>query len=331
MQIPGFVDLQVNGYLGVDFSDKNLTAEDCADACRKLLAHGTAAFLPTIITSEPSLYRRNLSILADIIEDNEFAGRILGIHVEGPFISKYAGAVGVHNSVWVKRPSLKFFDQMQRWARGHIKMVTLAAEVKGADCLTRSLVKQGVVVSLGHQMAACEDLARLADAGAACLTHLGNGMPNMVHRHENPLMFGLAEDRLIGMIIADGFHLPPFVLKTIIRAKTVRCLIITSDASPIAGCKPGIYQTLGNRAILRADGLLHNPDKRCLVGSSFTILECVNWLLRKNLLNADELIEVCFKNPLRLLKIHRSRIKTNMMVKHDKRANQYIVRLKARS
>ena len=324
-QIPGFIDLQVNGYKGVDFSDNTLTTESCAHACQALLARGTAAFLPTVITSDEATYRRNLAILADIIEDEAFKGKVLGIHAEGPFISKLPGAVGAHNPAYVKRPSLKFFEKMQGWAKGHIKLVTLAAEVKGAEELTRELVKQGIVVSLGHQMASYEDLTRLADAGAVGMTHLGNGMPNQVDRHYNPLLAGLAEDRLVAMMIADGHHLPDFVVKTILQAKGVGTTIVTSDASPIAGCKPGVYQALGNRAVLRPDGLLHNPDKQCMVGSSFTMLECINWLLAQRLLTGREVIRVGFTNPLKLLKMRAASINSDVSVQYDKKNNQFTI------
>ena len=112
-QIPGFIDLQVNGFRGVGFSDNTLTAETCAAACQAILSRGTAAFLPTVITSDAVTYRRNLAIIAEVIEDRAFKGRVLGIHAEGPFISKQPGAIGAHNPAWVKKPSLKFFDKMQ--------------------------------------------------------------------------------------------------------------------------------------------------------------------------------------------------------------------------
>ena len=326
MKIPGFVDLQVNGYCGLDFSNSDITDDACAKACQALLRRGTAAFLPTIITSNTTTYRRNLAILAEIIEDRAFKGKILGIHAEGPFISRQSGAVGAHDPAWVKRPSLKFFDKMQTWAKGHIKLITLAAEARGAAELTQELVRQGVVVSLGHQMASYDDLTRLADAGAVCISHLGNGMPNEVHRHHNLLLAGLAENRLAASIITDGHHLPALVVKTIIAAKTTERLIVISDTSPIAGCRPGVYQVLGNRAVLRPDGLLHNPDKKCMVGSSFTMLECMNWLITQKLLSPSELIEVGFVNPLKLIRIRPATLNNIAVVEYNKQLNRFLVK-----
>lgn len=322
---PGFVDLQVNGYLGVDFSDPALMPERCAHACRELLRQGTAAFLPTVITSPEEVYRRNLGILADCIEDAEFSGRLLGIHVEGPFLSDRPGAVGAHNPAYVSSPSLSLFERMQAWARGHIRMVTLAAEGEGAVALTRALSAQGIVVSLGHQLATPDDLARLSDAGARALTHLGNGMPNVVPRHDNPLLAGLAEERLLALIIADGHHLPAHVVRIILRCKGIEGVILTSDAAPIAGCPPGTYQVLGNRAILTPEGRFYNPEQGHLVGSSFTLLQCANWLLERGLLDTDQIVRAGYRNPLALLGRPWQGHQASARVAYDRQANCFVV------
>src|SRR5699024_4982098 len=120
--------------------------------------------------------------------------------------------------------------------------------------------ERGMTVSLGHQMAAETDLRRLAHAGARSLTHLGNGIPHLLQRHDNPLLAGIANDDLTAMIISDGFHIPPSVIKIIIRTKGVSNICVVSDASPIAGLLPGEYQTLGNDVVLEESGLLHNPE-----------------------------------------------------------------------
>lgn len=303
MQPKGYIDLQVNGYMGVDFSREDLTEESCAKACRGLITHGTGAFLPTVITSSEEIYKRNFKIIANIINSSEFDGKVLGIHAEGPFISQKPGAVGAHNPKWTQKADLEFFDKMQEWAQGNIKLLTVAAEIDNAEQLTQHAVQQGVSVSLGHQDAELADLERLAQAGATLLTHLGNGMPNMVHRHYNQLLAGLAIDELTAMIITDGHHLPAHVIKAILKAKGTENVIITSDASPIAGMPPGKYEVLGNPAILEENGLLHNPEKQCLVGSSATIVECVQYLESLDILSVDKINQVSHTNPLAKLSL----------------------------
>lgn len=303
MQFPGFVDLQVNGYKGIDFSSFDLTEESCIYACRELLGHGTIAFLPTIITSSRETYCRNLPILAKVIEQTEFSDKLLGIHVEGPFISDLPGAIGAHNPDWAQYPDIGYLDEMQQWSNGHLKLVTIAANLPGAEEFTTYAVKEGIIVSLGHQIPIPEDLLRLAKAGAKILTHLGNGMPKQTNRHENQIFMGIADDALTAMLITDGHHLPPHVIKSIIRGKGVGRIVVTSDASPIAGLKPGCYKSSGHSVILDETGRVYDPEEDFLVGSSATMLECMNHLASLELLYPFELIRVCYENPLRLLNI----------------------------
>ena len=301
MSIPGLVDLQVNGFMGVDFSAPDLAEDAAASACQAVLDQGTAAFLPTVITSDLPAYRRNLPLLAKLIGRREFQGRLLGIHLEGPFISRLPGAVGAHRPEYVRDPDLHLLQQLLECAGGKVRLLTLAAELPGAEELARYAVSQGVVVSIGHSLANEEDLGRLVRCGATALTHLGNGLPNLLPRHENPIWAGLADDALTAMVIADGHHLPAAVLKTFFRAKGAAKIVAVSDAAPVAGLKPGRYNTLGNLAILEVSGRLYNPEKQCLVGSSATLLQCINHLASLGFASPDDLLAVGFYNPLRLI------------------------------
>ncbi|MDD5596719.1 MAG: amidohydrolase family protein [Victivallaceae bacterium] len=309
-KVPGFVDVQVNGFLGVSFSDGKLTEAEFIRVSSEVLKRGTAAFMATVITSSEEMYKNALAVIARAMRAPELEGRILGIHAEGPFLSSKPGAVGAHNPAWVRSPSIEFFKKMQEWADGQIRILTIAAENEGAPELTKYAVSQGVTVSLGHHLAAYDDLRRCADAGAALLTHLGNGIPNEINRHHNAIWSGMACDGLTAMIITDGHHLPMPVIKSIIRAKGIDNVIITSDASAIAGMPPGEYFTLGNRAVIEENGLLHNPDKKCLVGSSATIMECANHLGSLGFLTPEEIFRMAFTNPLKAIKVDPASIKT---------------------
>lgn len=302
LHIPGFVDLQVNGFAGVDFSSDSLSESAFLHAGHTLIAQGTAAFLPTLITGPEARLHRNVSLMAAALrKDPVLARHVPGFHLEGPFISPEPGAVGAHEPSAVAEPDIPLFERLFDWSEGKLRLLTLAAERPGADALARHAVKRGVAVSCGHQLAGAADLARLVDAGATALTHLGNGMPNIVHRHINPLLSGLAEDRLSVMFIPDGHHLPPHVLKVFARAAGAERLIATSDASSAAGLPPGTYEVLGNTAVLEPDGLLHNPEKQCLVGSSATLLACMNVLHQTGLFTLEELVRIGFDNPLALI------------------------------
>lgn len=297
----GLVDLQVNGYRGINFSDISLTRDDFVQACRGVLEAGMTAFLPTMITSPAEVYEHNLPIMAAAMETDEFRGRLLGIHIEGPFISPQEGARGAHHPEWTRKPDLDFFDKLIGWAQGKTKLLTIAAELEGSDALTRRAKGHGITVSLGHQMAADEDLHRLVQAGATSLTHLGNGVPAMLPRHKNPIWAGLANDDLVAMIIPDGHHLPAPLLKTIIRAKGVDHCVVVSDASSLAGLGPGTYDFLGEKVILEESGRLHDPKTGYLAGSSSTMAACMNNLASLNIVSTEELAAMGFYNPLRLI------------------------------
>jgi N-acetylglucosamine-6-phosphate deacetylase len=301
VKIPGLVDLQVNGYKGVNFSDLSLTEDGFVLACRGVLEAGTTAFLPTLITSPTEVYEHNLPIVAAVLKSEEFHGRLLGIHIEGPFISAQEGARGAHDAQWVRKPDVSFLEQLIKWADGGVKLLTIAAEPPGAEKLARYASSRGIAVSLGHQMAGEDDLRKLVQAGATALTHLGNGVPAMLNRHKNPVWAGLANDDLIAMMITDGHHLPAAVIKTIIRTKGAERCVVVSDASSPAGLPPGQYEVFGHQVVLEEAGRLYDRTTGYLAGSAATMLQCVNHLASLHLVGPDELIAMGFYNPLKLI------------------------------
>lgn len=326
MEIPGIVDLQVSGYIGVDFSSSELTEKDFIRACRELLQAGTTAFLPTIITSPKEVFKRNLAIMASALQVEEFHGRLLGLHIEGPFISPQDGARGAHNAEWVSKPDINYLNKLIDWADNKVKLITIAAEAEGAEELTEYAVSRGIAVALGHQMANIQQLNALAKAGAKALTHLGNGCPAVLPRHENPIWAGLDNDELTATIITDGHHLPPAVIKTFIRAKGVSRCIVVSDSSALAGLPPGRYNVLGNDAILEESGLLYNPNTGYLAGSSSTMLQCMNHLASLRLLSVDELLMVGFFNPLKLIGLTAADVAAQQNVRFDESQNMFCLK-----
>jgi N-acetylglucosamine-6-phosphate deacetylase len=301
MNASGFIDLQVNGYAGVDFTSYSLTPEGVRAVAQSLYREGTLAFLPTVITAAWEVYEHVLPLLARVIEAQPAGSRLLGIHLEGPYISAEDGARGVHPRLYVRLPSIKELERMYVLAGGQLRLLTLAPELPGAIELTKAAVDLGITVSIGHTLADSAAIQAAVEAGAKASTHLGNGCPVSLHRHHNPLWPQLSQPGLTAMLITDGHHLPPDFIRTVVLAKGISKVVVTSDAAPAAGLPAGEYQFFGSRVRLEPDGRLHSPQTGTLAGSSATMRSCLNWLRRLGILDEAGLWAVGRDNPLQLL------------------------------
>lgn len=298
-----WVDLQINGYGGVDFNAPGLTVEQVIAVTDRLECDGTRGYLPTIVTGNPETTVETLRVIAAARKRSARCERnILGVHLEGPFISSELGAVGTHPIEWVAKPSRDLFDRFQDAGNGLVRLVTVAAEVPGMPEFVKWLSSQGVVVSLGHQMASTPDDVRpCIEAGAKAFTHLGNGIPNMIPRHDNIIFTALAEDRASVMFIPDGHHLPDAMLKVYTRAVPLKRLIAVSDAQYPAGMPPGEYDVCGAHARLEPNGLLWNPSRNCLVGATTPMAAMMKLLQDRIGLSMDECIAIGRDNPRALI------------------------------
>ena len=293
----GWVDLQVNGHNGVDYSSPNLTMEDVARSAEELCKAGTEVFLPTVITSSETLYRRNLPLIKHAVEKYHLEKHIPGIHLEGPMIT----SKGSHDPSLILPCNAENLRRFHEISAGFIRILTISADSPGTEETIREARRLGIIPSAGHHMAGYADLHRAADAGCSLLTHLGNACPNLLDRHENPLLAGLAEDRMTAMIITDGHHLPADLIRIILKVKGADKVIVTSDACSICGCPPGEYSLWGNHAVLTADGKLYNPEKKCLVAAASTMEMCMSYLESLHVLTPEELLKAGRENAMKLL------------------------------
>jgi len=298
--IPGWVDLQVNGHSGICFFAEDLTVEAVAEATEKLAAAGTAGFLATIVTTPPDTMDHCLSVLGKACEDSNLSKRLLGIHLEGPFLSPEPGARGAHPSQFMVHPSVERFNRFQDLAGGHIRLLTLAPELPGALQLIET-ISDVVVCSGGHTLASYQDMKVAASAGLKLWTHLGNGIPKEVHRHENPIIYQYAIPELIPSLITDGFHLPECFIRATLAAKGVDGCFVISDQTHLAGMPPGDYHLGVTPVVLEADGFLHMRDEPYLAGSSRTMAQCMEHLAGLGFLEKESLLRLGYKNPLRIL------------------------------
>ncbi len=265
-------DIQVNGFAGVDFQDPRLSARQLRRACIALRRHRTGKILLTLITdSVAALDRQFARICAMRSADPVLKDVIAGFHLEGPYISPEDGYRGAHPREFVKAPDLREFDRLQRAACGLIRLVTIAPEWPGSARFISGLAERGVVVGLGHTDATEGEIDRAIAAGASLCTHLGNGCPAILHRHDNIIQRLLARDELVACFIPDGIHLPPAVLKNLIRAKPAGRVILTTDAMAAAGAGPGTYRIGKVRVRCGRDGIVRMPGAPTFAGSSLTL------------------------------------------------------------
>jgi len=300
---PGYFDLQVNGYGGVDFNLDDLSAEDLHLACEALARDGVKAILATIITEDLERMCRRLSRLARLREADATAARIIaGIHIEGPFINPADGYRGAHPRDAVRPADEDSAGRLLDAAGGLARIVTLAPECDDGLRVTRMLARRNVVVSAGHCDASADRLRAGIDAGLRMFTHLGNGCPMTLHRHDNIIQRVLGLSGQLWMsFIADGVHVPFFALSNYMRLAGLERCVVVSDAIAPAGKGPGRYR-LGRWELLIGEDLAARaPDGSHLVGSAMTMRQAEANLTAHAGLSREQARQLTSINPERLL------------------------------
>lgn len=299
----GFIDLQVNGYRGVDFNQDQLSDDDIVACCRALREDGVAQFLPTVITDDLRVMCRRIRRIADAASSNmEVAAMVAGIHVEGPFISPEPGFVGAHPAKHACQPRIDDALRLIESGQGLVRLVTLAPELTDAAAVTARLVEEGIVVAGGHSDASSDDLQRAIDHGLSMYTHLGNGCPGEMHRHDNiiqrVLSFG---NRLAISFIADGHHVPFFALGNYLRMLPPENIVIVTDAISAAGLGPGEHWLAGQTVQVDENLAAWASGRQHFAGCATTMPHMVT-LLKQHLAATDQDIhQWTIENPRRLL------------------------------
>ncbi|MEU8223244.1 amidohydrolase family protein [Kribbella sp. NPDC048915] len=301
--IPGLVDIQLNGYGGLDVNDPAAAPDVLSDLVRLLWRQGVTTVCPTIISADDAttttLVQRAAGARA---ADPVVAYGVPGLHLEGPYISSAEGARGAHDPAVIRDSDADEFDRWQTAADGLIKIMTLAPERTGATEFTRRLAAHGVIPSVGHSLATAADVHAFAAAGGRLCTHLGNGLPAQIDRHHNPIWPQLTEDNLTACLIADGQHLPPDTFGALVRAKGPERCVLTSDAAALAGCAPGDYRTaVGGAVTVGTDGSLRLQGTPYLAGSGASLLDCLRWATGPGGLPLETAVAMATSTPAKLL------------------------------
>lgn len=302
---PGLIDLQINGFAGINFGDPNLTTEMTLEVANALWSNGVTHFLPTLITDQVRRMQQALCRLAQAARHPDLSDSILGFHLEGPYLSPADGPRGAHPLSCCKDPDWDEFLRLQEAAEGKIRLMTLAPEREGAIPFIRQAVKSGVRIALGHTAADSETIAAAVDAGASMSTHLGNAAHDQLQRHRNYIYDQLASDQLYASLIIDGHHLPPGLAKIFWRAKGPQRCILVSDAVQYAGLPPGIYGTDDQRLEVRGDGFIGIVGEPRLAGSGLMLLKGIENIQRFAGASLAEAVAAATSVPAQFLGLER--------------------------
>jgi N-acetylglucosamine-6-phosphate deacetylase len=298
---PGFVDLQVNGFGGVDFNNPTTSVERIGRALDAMFATGVTRCLPTVITGNPDVMVACLRNLRRAQMELPHGRAIAGFHVEGPHIGIEDGPRGAHPAKWVRPPDFEEFGRWQQATDGNIRLVTLSPHWAEAPAYILALSKAGVATSIGHTGATADQIAAAADAGAVLSTHLGNATYKLVQKFPNSLWDQLADDRLHASFIVDGLHLDPAFLRVAVRAKSIDRTILVTDAAAPAGGKQGPYRLGEIDVELTEDDRVVMTGTRKLAGSSLRMHQAVEKLIRIASVSLQDAVQTATVNPARVI------------------------------
>lgn len=274
--LPPLVDIQVNGFAGIDFQNDTCTRADLEKAATGLAAAGCSRFLLTLITDRWDRMLARLKNDRALRESSPLlTRRIAGWHLEGPFMSPTPGFHGAHPPEFMVAPTPARMREIKAVTGDDPVLITLAPEWPEAPEAIRAARKLGFHVWLGHTDATVEQIAAAVAAGAEGYTHLGNGCPPMLHRHDNIVFRVLDDAGLRASIIPDRIHVSPMLFRLFHRALDPARICYTTDAISAGGAGPGVFPLAGMKVEVGADGIVRQPGKANYAGSSLAPLEGV--------------------------------------------------------
>lgn len=297
--VPGFVDIHVHGAGGHDFMSS--TEEAMTTVASTIVRHGTTSAVATTVTAPPDETRRCLESISRFILNNpnssrEAAAEIIGIHMEGPFISSVRR--GVHPAGAIAKPSVSLLDRYLEAAGGTAKILTLAPEIPGAMELVERAYAKGLVVGLGHTDATYEQAHTAISKGARHAVHVFNAMRPFSHRETGVLGAVLTDPSVTAEIIADGVHVDDPAIRLLLAAKGTDLVLLVSDGTAATGMRDGCYR-LGTFDVTVTDGICRNQEGK-LAGSTLTLDRAVQRMVRLGV-PLIEAVRMATYNPARRL------------------------------
>jgi N-acetylglucosamine-6-phosphate deacetylase len=297
--VPGFFDIHVHG--GANCDVMGGSPADLKRFEQFLAQHGVTSYYPTTVTASFDVTLSALERLADAIETKDAGqgrARALGIHLEGPFLSHKRR--GMHPPEDLLPPRVSTFEKFWQASRGHVRHMTIAPELEGAEELIAEATKRGVCISIGHSDAELDEARRGVKAGARHATHTFNAMRPLDHRDPGILGEVLTNDQLTAEVIADGIHVEAEVVDLVFRAKGADNMVLVTDAISATGMPEGKY-LLGTVEVEVKDGRCMRDGK--LAGSVLTMDMAVRNLMKFASLDLETAVRCATRNPARTARL----------------------------
>ena len=308
---PGFIDMHTHGAGGHDFMDG--TEEAIKGACMTHLSHGTTSIVPTTLTCLNSELFNFFEVFRKVKADWHEGPNLLGIHLEGPFFN--AAQAGAQDPKFLQLPTRENFMPILEAGGADIMRISVAVELEGALELGEELKKRGIIAAIGHSDATYAEVAKAVEAGYSFVTHLYSGM-SALHRVGPYRVLGVVEsaylfDELGVEIISDGKHLPPELLRLIVKNKGIDNICLITDSMRGAGMPEGSRPKLGSltngQETLIRDGVAMMPDLKAFAGSVCTTDRCVRTMYKLAGVSLPDAVRMMTANPAKVLGINGSK------------------------
>lgn len=301
----GLFDIQINGFAGIDFNDASLMNQKALDiALETMLASGVTFCLPTLITADKNTLMARFIALDKAVQASPLAQLMIpGYHLEGPFLNAEEGYAGCHPKSAMSQPDAALIMELEAQLSRPILLITYAPENDPEQVFAAAMAAQGKLLAIGHSKANHTEVQDAVRAGTRLSTHLGNGLPQTMHKFDNTLFAQLSEDAMSASFIADGIHIPPYVLKVLLKVKGLdRSILVTDAVSAAASPRAGLYKFAGFEVERVSDGTVRVPGAVNLAGSSLMLDQAIRNLLNWHICDFDDAITMAAVNPRQLLK-----------------------------
>jgi N-acetylglucosamine-6-phosphate deacetylase len=304
---PGFIDTHIHGFGGYGTEDGS--AESVLEMSRLLIQYGVTAFNPTLYPAEPGALLGSVSRIASAI-GKETGARIMGLHLEGPFLSP--DRLGVQRPETLMPVDLSFMEQLWEASGGHIVNMTVAPEIKGMRELALFCIKKGIVLQAGHTDAKYENMVEGMQAGILHSTHLFNAMSKLDHRNPNAVGAILIHPEMSCEIVADGCHVHPDLFKLLLRDKPIDKIVLVTDGLKPTEQKAGPFYANGEEVVFH-DGVFHRKLDDVIAGSALTMIQGVKNLVSFGF-SLEDAVRTAGSNPARVMRYAR---KGSIIPGHD--------------